>query len=96
MKDIELKIERNLVSVKYYNEEFKMSFGKDPNVKPDAVNVLTTLDFLLYLIKKKHKGQHHDLTVFSNGRVQYQSMSFISGKHLLLYLADYNQFFPLI
>ena len=82
--DIIIKIEGNLVSIKYYNEEFGMSFGHDPTVKPDVVNIFTALDFLIYLIKKKHKGKYHDLSVYSNGRITYNGERFKNSKFLLL------------
>ena len=84
--DIIIKIEGNLVSIKYYNEEFGMSFGHDPTIKPDIVNIFTALDFLIYLIKKKHKGKYHDLRVYSNGRTAYNGEMFKNSKFLLLRL----------
>jgi hypothetical protein len=82
--DIIIKLDGNLVSIKYYNEEFGMSFGHDPTIKPDIVSIFTALDFLIYLIKKKHKGKYHDLSVYSNGRITYNGERFKNSKFLLL------------
>lgn len=83
MKDIELKTDGNLVSVKYYNEEFKMGFGRDSTVGDDVVSIFMALDFLLYLLKKKYNGHYRDLTMFSNGRIHYNKMSFRNSVDLL-------------
>ena len=84
--DIKIKIDGYMVSIKYYNEEFSMSFGHDPSIEPDIVSIFTALDFLIYLIKRKHDGKYHALTVYSNGRITYNGEKFKSSKYLLLNL----------
>ena len=81
-----IKIDGYMVSIKYYNEEFSMSFGHDSTIKADIVNIFTALDFLIYLIKKKHDGKYHDFRVYSNGRITYNGEKFKSSKYLLLRL----------
>jgi hypothetical protein len=65
---------------------FSMSFGHDSTIKADIVNIFTALDFLIYLIKKKHDGKYHGLTAYSNGRITYNGEKFKSSKYLLLRL----------
>lgn len=84
--DIKIKIDGYMVSIKYYNEGFSMSFGHDPSIEPDIVSIFTALDFLIYLIKKKHDGKYHDFRVYSNGRITYNGEKFKSSKYLLLNL----------
>ena len=84
--DIKIKIDGYMVSIKYYNEEFSMSFGHDSTIKPDIVNIFTALDFFIYLIKKKHDGKYHGFKVYSNGRITYNGEKFKSSKYLLLNL----------
>ena len=61
--DIKIKIDGYMVSIKFYNEEFSMSFGHDSTIKADSVNIFTALDFLIYLIKKKHDGKYHKISL---------------------------------
>lgn len=76
MKDIEISIEDNFVTIKYYDEESKMSFGRDPSLHPTKEMILEVLEFLLYLIKVKHNGRYMELKLLEKGLIEFQGKRF--------------------